>query len=67
MSKELKFYAPFHRVTVISNGVPLSLYAEVEITIKRPTKLDPPSSVAWNQMTKESAQSLTVEQTPGAV
>lgn len=65
MSKELKAYAPLHRVTVISNGVPLSLFAEVEITIKRPSKLDPFSERAWSQVTPQSLDGLTVELVPG--
>lgn len=52
------FNSPFHVVTVTVDGLPLSLNAEVEVVLKRPTKLDKPSARAWDAL--KGAQSLTV-------
>lgn len=65
MSKQLTFYAPFHRVQVVVNGVPLSLNAEVEVTIKRPAKLDGHSARAWEQAAQAVAEEATLERVPG--
>lgn len=61
MSKQLAFYEQFQRVTVVCNGVPLSLNAEVSVTIKRPAKLDPASRRAWEQLSPKSAEYVSAE------
>ena len=61
MSKELHFHEDFHRVTVVMNGQVLSLNAEVEVILKRPTKLDRASKSVWNQLNPDTAQLVTVE------
>lgn len=60
-TKQLTFYEQFTRITVVMNGQPLSLNAEVAVVIKRPTKLDPVSRRAWDQLTKESAQYVSAD------
>jgi hypothetical protein len=64
-TRELLFHSDFARVTVVCNGVPLSLNTEVEITIKRPTKLDGFSARAWNQLSAATADEITAERIPG--
>lgn len=59
-SKQLTFYEQFQQVTVVCNGVPLALNAEVSILLKRPAKLDSVSRRAWDQLTAESAQYASV-------
>lgn len=65
MAKYLTFTEDFQSVTVICNGVPLSLKADVTVTIVRPAKLDIPSRRAWDQLTQKSAQYVTAELVPG--
>lgn len=60
MAKQLQAHEDFTLVTVLCNGVPLALNAEVEVTIKRPVKLDAMSQRAWNQLTAESAQYISI-------
>lgn len=60
-TKQLSFYEQFSRVTVVMNGQPLSLNAEVFVNIKRPAKLDLPSRRAWDQLTPGSAQFISVD------
>lgn len=66
-TKQLSFYEQFSRVTVVMNGQPLSLNAEVSITIKRPSKLDPVSRRAWDQLSRESAQYISADLISGGV
>lgn len=61
MPKQLSFHSPFTRVMVVCNGVPLSLNAEVAITLSRPAKLDRASRAAWEQLSPKSAQAVTAE------
>lgn len=62
MAHSLKFHAPLKRVTVVAaNGSPLSLNAEVEIVLKRPSKLDAKSNEAWDALSQDKAYSATVE------
>lgn len=56
--KEVKFTSPFHGVTVCVDGMPVSLNAEVEVTLKRPAKLDKPSQKAWDAL--KGGQNLAV-------
>lgn len=65
MAKSLAFHADMHRVTVIFNGQPLSLNAEVDVIIHRPTKLDPYSNRVWDQLSAKTAQEVTVDRVPG--
>lgn len=60
-NKQLHFYEQFTRITVVMNGQPLSLNAEVAVVIKRPAKLDPVSRRAWDQLTRESAQYVSAD------
>jgi hypothetical protein len=53
MSKELTFHSPFQRVTVVMNGQPLSLNAEVTVTLAKPAKLDGFSARVWSQLSAE--------------
>ena len=64
MAKVVQAHADFASVQVIVNGVPLALHAEVDVLLKRPIKLDVASARAWNQITSESADCVTVELIP---
>lgn len=58
-AKELKFYGQFDDIMVVVNGTAIAIPAEVEITIKRPAKMDGVSRAAWDLITKENASYVT--------
>lgn len=62
--KQLKFHSNFARVTLLINGVPYSLYSEVEVTLTKPAKLDKASEIAWSEAKKEGEQAVTLENIP---
>lgn len=64
--KELTFHSDFLRATVLINGLPVSLNAEVSVSLKQPTKLDEPSRLAWKELSKSDQRYVTVELVPGA-
>ena len=64
MAKELVANSNFARVSVVVNGVSLSMNSEVTIILKQPKQMDMHSRRAWNLANKESAELVTVENLP---
>jgi hypothetical protein len=62
--KTMTFHSNFQRVTVCVDGMPVSLNAEVEVTLKRPNKLDSTSEKAWDAITDKHKTEVTVEHCP---
>lgn len=62
--KERKYHSDFARVTVMVNGLPLSMYAEVDVSIRKPTKLDAASRAAWDAIKSEQDTAITAEFIP---
>lgn len=67
MAKQLKFYSGVQQVMVVSNGVPLAIEAEVEITLRRPVKQRWNSDRGWNQIESNTAEFATVHDCPAGV
>lgn len=60
MAKQLSAHEDYANVTVVVAGVPISLDAEVDIVLKRPTKLDNANKAAWDQINTKNANYITV-------
>lgn len=58
------FYAPYQTVTVNVGGVPISVNAEVEITLREPAKQDQQSKDGWEQIKRNGASSVTAQIVP---
>lgn len=67
MAKVITAHADFARVTVQVNGVPISMYAEVDVTLKRPAKVDVSSKAAWNLVTGQTVELVSAELIPAVV
>lgn len=66
MSTTKTFHSDFQRVTVMVGGTPVSINAEVDVTIKQPTKLDDASRAGWDMLKATKQLAVTVEGTPSA-
>lgn len=64
--KQIVAHSDFARVVVQVGGMPVSMYSEVEITLKRPAKLDNISQAAWELVRRNGAETVTVELVPVA-
>lgn len=60
------FHSDFQAITVCVGGTPISINAEVEITIKEPAKQDAQSRQGWDTIKRNGADSVTCHVVPAA-
>lgn len=62
--RELKFHSDFQSVTLVVDGVPMTVNAEVDVIIRQPAKLDGMSRSVWKRAAGAKDRGVSTAYTP---